>query len=187
MKDISKREKILQSAAKIFSLHGYNKAKIDDIASDAEIGKGTIYLYFKSKKEIYETGIEYFAKRRVRKLKELLKRYKNPQKKLNLLLNLSIQFAQKDRDMFFMNYASLMSPNDSIDRKIAYEFFIEYLKLVEEIISEGIEKQVFRKCDAEVAALAIVLAQDVSNLVRKDKKIPQNVRISKELINFIKL
>ncbi len=186
MKDIYKREKILHSAAKIFSLHGYNKAKIDDIASDAEIGKGTIYLYFKSKKEIYETGIEYFAKRRVRKLNKLLKKYKSPQKKLNLILNLSIRFAQKDKEIFFMNYASLMSPNDSIDKRIAYEFFAEYLKLVEEIIFEGIKKSVFRKCDAKVAALAVVLTQDVSNLVRKDKKIPKNVRISKELINLIK-
>lgn len=186
MKDQVKREKILQSAAKIFSLHGYNKAKMDDIAKDAAMGKGTIYLYFQSKKEIYETGIEYFAKRRVRKLKKLLKKYENPQKKLNLLLNLSIRFSQKNKEIFFMNYASLLSPNDSIDKKIAYEFFIEYLKLVEDIISEGIKKRVFRKCDAKVAALTIVLAQDVSNLVRRDKKIPRNIRISKELINLIK-
>jgi len=185
MKEEEKRLKIIKSAAKIFSLHGYEKAKVEDIASDAGVGKGTVYLYFKSKREIFETGIEYFAKRRVRKLKKLLQKYQDPRKKLNIILNLSIRFAQKNKEMFFMNYASLISTDDHIDRKIAYEFFIGYLSIIEEIIIEGMEKRVFKKCDEKVVALAIVLTQDISNLVRKSDNIPKDTRISKELIKLI--
>ncbi len=47
-----KREVILQSAWGLIRHYGYNKTTIDDIARRAGVGKGTVYLYFKSKDEI---------------------------------------------------------------------------------------------------------------------------------------
>ncbi len=48
----SKREVILQAAWGLIRHYGYNKTTIDDIARRAGVGKGTVYLYFKSKDEI---------------------------------------------------------------------------------------------------------------------------------------
>jgi len=47
-----KREAILQAAWKLIRHYGYNKTTIEDIAQEAGVGKGTAYLYFKSKSEI---------------------------------------------------------------------------------------------------------------------------------------
>lgn len=47
------QRKIIQAATKHFVQFGYRRASIADIASSAGIGKGTIYLHFKSKKEIF--------------------------------------------------------------------------------------------------------------------------------------
>ncbi|MCP4680609.1 MAG: TetR/AcrR family transcriptional regulator [Deltaproteobacteria bacterium] len=47
-----KREVILQAAWGLIRHYGYNKTTIDDIARHAGVGKGTVYLYFKSKDEI---------------------------------------------------------------------------------------------------------------------------------------
>jgi AcrR family transcriptional regulator len=44
---------ILLAAETIFSEHGYHQARMDDIAEAAELAKGTLYYYFKSKDEIY--------------------------------------------------------------------------------------------------------------------------------------
>jgi len=44
---------ILVAAENIFSEHGYYQARMDDIAEAAELAKGTLYYYFKSKDEIY--------------------------------------------------------------------------------------------------------------------------------------
>ncbi|MDK2821291.1 MAG: hypothetical protein PWP31_1256 [Clostridia bacterium] len=49
-----KRGQILKAAAKIFAEEGYYKAKIADIANAAGMGKGTIYEYFSSKKELFQ-------------------------------------------------------------------------------------------------------------------------------------
>jgi AcrR family transcriptional regulator len=49
----ARREEILNSAYKVFVEKGLTGATVDDIAADAELSKGTIYLYFRSKEDLY--------------------------------------------------------------------------------------------------------------------------------------
>jgi AcrR family transcriptional regulator len=48
-----KRRLIERSAAKLFASRPYHEVKLDDVAADARIGKGTLYVYFKSKEDLY--------------------------------------------------------------------------------------------------------------------------------------
>jgi len=48
-----KRNAILDAARTVFSRQGYAGAAVGDVASEAGIAKGTLYLYFKSKEELY--------------------------------------------------------------------------------------------------------------------------------------
>ena len=54
-----RRENILNAATDIFSKYGFHGAKMEDIARKAEIGKGTIYGYFDSKKSLFYEMIKY--------------------------------------------------------------------------------------------------------------------------------
>jgi AcrR family transcriptional regulator len=49
----SRLASILEAAEKVFARSGYYQARMDDIAEEAELAKGTLYYYFKSKDEIY--------------------------------------------------------------------------------------------------------------------------------------
>lgn len=55
MEQQNKLEKIQEIAVKIFLQKGYKETKIADIAKLAEISPGTIYLYFKNKKELFDS------------------------------------------------------------------------------------------------------------------------------------
>ena len=61
-----KRENILDAATDVFSRYGFHGAKMEDIAKEANIGKGTIYGYFDSKEslfyEIIKHGIKEYEK-----------------------------------------------------------------------------------------------------------------------------
>jgi TetR/AcrR family transcriptional regulator, regulator of autoinduction and epiphytic fitness len=48
-----KHEAILAAALTLFGHYGYRRTSIDDIAQEAGIAKGTVYLYFRSKEEIF--------------------------------------------------------------------------------------------------------------------------------------
>ncbi|MBW2569037.1 MAG: TetR/AcrR family transcriptional regulator [Deltaproteobacteria bacterium] len=47
-----RRQQIMIAAKKVFSFKGFNKATMEDIASEAELSPGTLYLYFKNKDEL---------------------------------------------------------------------------------------------------------------------------------------
>jgi TetR/AcrR family fatty acid metabolism transcriptional regulator len=50
---VAKRAEIVRHAADVFARHGYHATKMQDIATKADIGKGTIYEYFQTKEELF--------------------------------------------------------------------------------------------------------------------------------------
>jgi AcrR family transcriptional regulator len=48
-----KKTKILDAAIKLFTRQGYHETKLDEVAKQAEIAKGTLYLYYKSKEDLF--------------------------------------------------------------------------------------------------------------------------------------
>src|SRR5947199_286668 len=53
----ARRQAILVAARKVFARQGYAATVVDDVAVEAGIGKGTLYLYFPSKEQIYLTAL----------------------------------------------------------------------------------------------------------------------------------
>ena len=51
--DQKKRLQIMSAAARLFTEQPFNKVRLDDVAEAAGVGKGTLYIYFKSKEDLY--------------------------------------------------------------------------------------------------------------------------------------
>ena len=49
-----RRQQIMVAAKNVFAQKGFNKATMEDIAKEAELSPGTLYLYFKNKEELYK-------------------------------------------------------------------------------------------------------------------------------------
>jgi TetR/AcrR family transcriptional regulator, regulator of autoinduction and epiphytic fitness len=58
-----RRAAILDAALRVFGQYGYRRTSMDDIAREAEIGKGTIYLSFASKEEVFQALSQRVAQR----------------------------------------------------------------------------------------------------------------------------
>ena len=71
------RETILDAAIKIFSKQGYAMTKVDDVASTANVSKGTVYLYFASKEELYESIVKETRQILAERQNELFKNKKD--------------------------------------------------------------------------------------------------------------
>lgn len=54
-----RRNEILDAARKVFARKGFSEGVVDDIATEAGIAKGTIYLYFASKKSIFKSLLQH--------------------------------------------------------------------------------------------------------------------------------
>jgi len=64
------RRKIMDAALRVCAAKGYHDATMDDVANSIGVSKGTLYLYFKSKEELFKAINERFQDR----LKESLNR-----------------------------------------------------------------------------------------------------------------
>ncbi len=67
-----KRELIIDAAAPFFARYGIKKTTVDEIAQAAGMGKGTIYLHFKSKEELFEALVRRHANRFLEKASKVL-------------------------------------------------------------------------------------------------------------------
>ena len=77
-----KRDAILHAAWGLIRHYGYNKTTIDDIAREAKVGKGTVYLYFKSKKEIMLALTDLTNERITRELERIASDDKPPEERI---------------------------------------------------------------------------------------------------------
>ena len=70
--DQKKRDSITATAARMFATRPYHEVRLDDIAAAAHIGKGTLYVYFDNKEDLYFSLIYDGFARLVDRLKERL-------------------------------------------------------------------------------------------------------------------
>ncbi len=143
-----RKDEIISAAEKVFSLRGPDNATIDEIAEKAEISKGTIYLYFKSKEQLHRE----VAMRTFEKLFELAshlnEKGKNALEKLVELGNIFIDYIRKNPGyLMVLNFSG--SPDyDNLD--ISKEELKEAvyrdspIRMVLEFVTEGVEQNLIR-------------------------------------------
>ncbi|MGO8814706.1 MAG: TetR/AcrR family transcriptional regulator [Terriglobia bacterium] len=61
---LRRQKEILEAAFKVFAAHGYEAARIDDVALQAGIAKGTIYLYFRDKERLFQAVVRNLIPKR---------------------------------------------------------------------------------------------------------------------------
>ncbi len=90
-----KRERILSAAERTFARHGFFAAKVSDVAKDAGVADGTIYLYFKNKDDLLISLFE----RRMRQLNEALREAivgKSPREQLHAFCRTYLQLVHDE-------------------------------------------------------------------------------------------
>lgn len=139
-----KYQKIIDAAIKVFSKKGFFNSKVSDVATEANIADGTIYLYFKNKDNllisIFEHSMDYFFQHATSKLKELT----CPKEKLKQFIFLHLSLVQKNQNLAVVLQVELRSSHKFMTEYKAEKFF-QYLDIIEKIIIEGQEKNLFKK------------------------------------------
>ncbi len=67
-----RRIQILKAAVKVFFRQGFEKARVDEIAENAGIGKGTVYEYFVSKQQLFDETMMFATKIYIQKITEAM-------------------------------------------------------------------------------------------------------------------
>lgn len=90
-----KKALIIEAADNLFHRYGYSKTSLDDIASEAGLGKGTIYYYFESKEDIFMETVQQHSEKFYRTLRERISAEKTFEDKFSMAIKLPIQLANE--------------------------------------------------------------------------------------------
>ena len=155
-----KREAILRAAIQVFADNGYSNSKVADIAREAGIADGTVYLYFKSKEEILHSVFDRSMEEAIAEGKKQLAETSDPKEKLRRIALLHLERLGADRDLAVVFQVELRGST-----KFMQEFsaagFAEYLGLIRSTFEEGQNAGLFRKeLNAKVMAKILFGALD---------------------------
>jgi TetR/AcrR family transcriptional regulator, fatty acid metabolism regulator protein len=155
-----KREAILRAAIQVFAHNGYFNSKVADIAREAGVADGTVYLYFKSKEEILHSIFDRGMNEAIAEGKKRLAAIDDPREKLREIALLHLERLGADRDLAVVFQVELRGST-----KFMQEFsaagFAEYLGLIRLTFEEGQRAGVFRSdLNAKVVAKILFGALD---------------------------
>jgi TetR/AcrR family fatty acid metabolism transcriptional regulator len=144
MKSADKHSKIIRAATKVFAKKGFFNARISDIAKEAKVADGTIYLYFNNKFDILISVFEQEIGKLVDQVKALISKEEDPQKMLEIFISRHLMEMKKNRNLAEVIQIELRQTNKVI-RDYRNNKFSEYVDIISTIIKQGQEKNIYRK------------------------------------------
>ncbi|MDD5772093.1 MAG: TetR/AcrR family transcriptional regulator [bacterium] len=154
-----RRKVIIKTARKVFAKHGYFLTTVDMIAKTAGLAKGTIYLYFKNKEDLFFSLLEEGYVEFHKYLIEIKEQPIDPLKKILEIIKLEVDFHQKHTDicrLFFNNQGpDIENILPKFREKILKKHELQ-ANIIAEIIREGIEKGLLKKADTHKTAITIM-------------------------------
>lgn len=160
MKSPDKHRKIIRAATKVFAKKGFFNARISDIAKEAKVADGTIYLYFNNKFDILLSVFEQEIGKLIEHVSVLLDKETSSKAKLEIFIANHLQEMKKNRYLAEVIHIELRQTSKLI-REYRKNKFNEYLDIIGAIIVQGQEDGTFRKnIQPDIARLIIFGALD---------------------------
>jgi len=158
----NKKSRIIEAAARVFATKGYKGTIIADIATEAGIGKGTIYEYFHSKEDLFFAVFEWFVHMTETEARVSISALGGSASERLKTLNDALLRSWLDMlDMYslVMEFWSASASSSMRQRfKQAFrEGYRDFRQIVSALIRDGIEAGEFQpEVDAESVAAALV-------------------------------
>ena len=156
--DDNKRDKILLAAQELFSERGYHETTVEEIAKLAGIAKGTVYIYFDSKEQLFKEVIKSGFKELTRIVEEKIETTNNPIEKIRLIVETYFNYFDMNRSLFrplMMGEIEIKRRPSQQKRKKYIENYKRNLRRLSEIMEEAINMGYFKPADPWDLSLAL--------------------------------
>jgi TetR/AcrR family fatty acid metabolism transcriptional regulator len=140
----NKYHQILEAAVKVFARQGFHQSTVAQIAKEAGVADGTIYLYFKNKDDILVQFFNFRAKQVFESFREEVDRAETSSAKLRNLVRRHLAEFQRDRDGAVVYQVETHQSSRLAEAQIK-EMSKMYRDLISEIIEQGQQEGTIRR------------------------------------------
>lgn len=128
----------------MFARKGFYKTRISEIAKEAKVADGTVYIYFENKDDILISLFEEQMKAVMDNMVEQISEETDPVKKLEKFALTHLQLIEQNPNMAEIIQVEVRQSSKFM-KEYKNEKFVQYLDLISEIVREGQEKHIFKK------------------------------------------
>ena len=147
---------ILAAARKVFAVSGFNEATMDDIASAAGIAKGTVYLYFSSKKDIYLAALKQGLTELMDHSRANMHSANGIQARLRAFVRTRVEYAEANRDFIKIYHSEFgnITKAATADKEFQ-ELYLQQAKELEVVLQSAMDSGEIRHIRSDFAAFII--------------------------------
>ena len=147
---------ILDAARKIFAKKGFADATMDEIAATCGLAKGTLYLYFKSKRDVYLRTLQHGCAELLERLMANMQGVTGVRAKLRTMIATRVEHAEDNRDfikIYLTEFINVTHPAwinkdlKDVQLKLAHD--------VEQVLRDAVEHGEIQRLDVETIAFTI--------------------------------
>src|SRR5579859_3568395 len=153
----ARREQVLRHAKRIFARKGYHRTNIAEIITRARIARGTFYLYFENKRDLFEELLAQVLDELRRRIQRLRIGPDQPdpvaQLRANLRRVLGLVLAERELTDILLNHATGF--DRELDSRVT-DFYEKVIDQIQRSLDLGLEMNLVRVCDTRVAACCIL-------------------------------
>jgi TetR/AcrR family fatty acid metabolism transcriptional regulator len=157
---VDKREAILKAATRVFARSGFFQSQVADVAREAGVAAGTVYLYFRSKDDLLVSLFERTMREAIAEGRAALEGVVNPRERLTRLARLHLERLGRDRDLAVVFQVELRQSTKFMER-FSSTYLRDYLGLIRDTVAQGQAAGHFRAdMNATIAAKVFFGALD---------------------------
>ena len=158
-----KSQKICQAAVEIFSKKSFNKTTVSEIATKAEVGKGTFYLYFDSKSDLLNFLLDHGIEKLISQVSDKIDEDNSPSENLENAIDAQLKFFNKYHNYCNFFIREIWSYRKSLKREVK-KLKENYIVIFENIIEEGIKDGSFKDIDTETISSGLFGFSSISSI-----------------------
>lgn len=149
------RQRIIREAASEFARLGFEQANINTIAEQAGIGKGTIYLYFANKRELFLAMLRQIAQAQLASIRSALAADGSLHERLERLFLAFAQLAREESDGFNVYMSALYGVNRAFQEE-ATRLLRDYVAVIALVLEQSMARGEIQRVEPGAAALMIL-------------------------------
>jgi AcrR family transcriptional regulator len=180
-----RRAQVLRHAKKLFARKGYHRTNISDIVAQAKIARGTFYLYFQNKKELFEELLNEALLEIEKRIYRIRMAPGEPsaaeQLRNNLLRILDFVLTERELTDILLNHS--LDLDREFEGRIR-EFYGQITQQIQRSLDLGLEMKLVRSCDTRVVAACIL--GGIKEVAGQTLRQPQREisHLAEEILNF---
>jgi AcrR family transcriptional regulator len=147
---------ILEAARKLFAKRGFSEVTMDEIAEAAGLAKGTLYLYFESKRDVYLKTLQRGKAELLERVTTNMRVAEGLRAKIRALIATRVKYGEENRDfyrIYLTEFSNVVHPA-SINKEFR-DLDLKQARALEQALCEGMERGEMAPVNAQAAAFTI--------------------------------